>query len=104
MKHLLIAVLMFLTFSQAIRAADKSIALPSDNAFAELKEKPGVEAVRINCVPCHSTDYLVTQPRGDAKQWQAVVTKMMTVYGAVINEQDAKANVDYLVATHGPTP
>ncbi len=43
------------------------------------------------------------QPRGDAKQWQAVITKMITVYGAAISEQDMKAIVDYLASAHGPT-
>ena len=54
-------------------------------------------------VCCVSTDYIVTQPRGDAKQWQGVVTKMMKVYGAVINERDAQAIVEYLVSAHGST-
>ena len=42
------------------------------------------------------------QPRGDAKQWQGVVTKMISVYKAPISEADAKAIVEYLAANYGP--
>lgn len=83
-------------------AADKTITLPEDHAYAELKPGPGVEATRTHCLTCHSTDYIVMQPRGDAKQWQAVVTKMIKVFGAPIGDQDARAIVEYLAATYGP--
>jgi hypothetical protein len=42
------------------------------------------------------------QPRGDARQWQGVVTKMIRVYGAPIGEQDARAIVEYLSSVYGP--
>ena len=44
----------------------------------------------------------MTQPRGDAKQWDGVVTKMLKVYGAPISEADAKAIVEYLSAASAP--
>jgi hypothetical protein len=44
----------------------------------------------------------VTQPRGDAKQWDAAVTKMVKVYGAPISAADAKAIVEYLASAFGP--
>ena len=103
MKRLLAAILIILALPLVVWAAEKSITLPPDDAYAELAPGPGVELVRANCVLCHSTDYIVTQPRSDAKQWQGVVTKMMKVYGALINEQDAQAIVEYLVSAHGPT-
>jgi len=84
-------------------AVEKSITLPPDDAYAELTPGPGVEVVRAHCVLYHSTDYIVIQPRGDAKQWQGVVTKMRKTYRAVINEQDAQTIVEYLVSAHGPT-
>lgn len=46
----------------------------------------------------------MTQPRGDAKQWEGVVTKMLKVYGAPISEADAKAIVEYLATAYGPRP
>ncbi len=63
---------------------------------------PGVEIARNNCVACHSTDSIVMQPHGDAKQGQAVVTKMIKVNGAPISEQDAKTIVEYLASEYGP--
>ena len=83
-------------------AADKTITLPEDHAYAELKPGPGLEATRAHCLTCHSTDYIVMQPRGDAKQWQAVVTKMIKVFGAPIPDQEARAIVEYLASTYGP--
>jgi hypothetical protein len=41
------------------------------------------------------------QPRGDAKQWDAVVTKMRKVYGAPISDADARTITEYLTATYG---
>ena len=103
MKRALASAIVLLALPLAVLAADKSITLPADNAYAELKPGPGVEVVRANCVLCHSLDYIVMQPRGGAKQWQAVVTKMITVYGASISEQDMKTIVEYLASAHGPT-
>jgi len=80
----------------------KSIELPSDNAMAELKPGQGVDTARANCVACHSTDYIVRQPRGDAKHWEGEVKKMIAVFGAPISEADAKAIVDYLASAYGP--
>ena len=45
----------------------------------------------------------MTQPRGDAKQWDAVVTKMLKVHGAPISEADAKAIIEYLATAYGPS-
>jgi mono/diheme cytochrome c family protein len=80
----------------------RSIKLPDDNAMAELKPGSGVEVVRANCVACHSTDYIVRQPGGDAKRWDGEAKKMITVYGAPVSEADAKAIVEYLAAAYGP--
>lgn len=84
-------------------AADqpKSINLPADNAMAELKPGPNVDIVRANCVACHSTDYIVLQPRGDAKHWEGEVQKMIKVFGAPISEADAKLMVEYLAGAYG---
>jgi hypothetical protein len=82
-------------------AAEVSITLPPDDAFATLQPGPGVEATQRNCVPCHSTDYIVTQPRGDLKQWDGVVTKMIKVFGAPVSDADARAIGDYLARQYG---
>ena len=82
-------------------AADKAIPMPPDHAYATLKPGPGVEVTRQQCVSCHSTDYVVTQPRGDARQWEGVVAKMMSVYGANITADEAKTIVQYLSRQYG---
>ena len=105
MKRALIWTILTLAISMTATAAEtkgKSIQLPDDNAMATLKPGVGVEVVRVNCFPCHSTDYIVRQPGSDAKHWEAEVKKMMTVYGAPISDADAKAISEYLSAAYGP--
>lgn len=84
------------------RGEEKSISLPDDHPTAKLKAGPGVETVRANCVACHSTDYIVRQPGGDAKKWGAEVKKMIETFGAPISDADAKVIVEYLTASYGP--
>jgi cytochrome c5 len=87
----------------AVAAADgKTITQPPDHPYGALADGPGAQLTRNRCGICHSTDYVVMQPRGDAKQWEAVVTKMIKVYGAPISEADAKAISEYLTAAYGP--
>ncbi len=80
--------------------AKKTIELPADNAMATLKPGVGVEVVRKNCMACHSTDYIVRQPGGDAARWQAEVEKMIKVFGAPVSESDAKAIAEYLATAY----
>jgi mono/diheme cytochrome c family protein len=98
---LLVALLLSFAVPGATLPQKKSIDLPNDNAMAQLKPGPGRDTVKNNCGICHSTDYIVRQPRQDAKQWQAEVKKMMTVFGAPVSQADAKEIVDYLVKNYG---
>ena len=94
--------LLFLALvTSALAAADKTIPMPADHAHATLKPGPGVEVTRQQCVSCHSSDYIVMQPRGNAKQWDGVVTKMIKVFGAPVSDQDAKTIVEYLATQYG---
>jgi len=87
----------------AVRAADqKTITLLPDNAMATLAPGPGMEVAKANCGVCHSTDYIVRQPRGDAKQWGPEVAKMIKVFGAPISPENEKTIVEYLVSAYGP--
>ncbi|HEY7650998.1 MAG TPA: cytochrome c [Methylomirabilota bacterium] len=81
-------------------AADKTIPMPPDHAYAALKPGAGVDVARQQCASCHSTDYIVMQPRS-AKQWEGVVTKMIKVFGAPVNDQDAKTIAEYLATQYG---
>lgn len=68
----------------------------------KLKEAPGVDKVRADCVACHSLDYIpLNSPFLDRKGWDATVTKMTKAFGAPIPEQDVAAIVGYLTAQYG---
>ena len=95
------SLVLMVAVSPGVRAAEKSIKLPDDNAMAQLKPGPNVDVVRTNCIACHSTDYIVRQPASDAKKWEVEVQKMIKVYGAPISEADAKAIVQYLATAYG---
>lgn len=83
-------------------AQEKRITLPPDHAYGHLTPAPGSDVTQTQCQFCHSTDYIVMQPRGDAKQWEAVVTKMIKVFGAPVTDADAKTITDYLARAYGP--
>jgi len=103
MIRMLVAAVVLLFVPLVVGAADqKTITLPPDNALATLASGPGMEITRDNCVSCHSTDYIVRQPRGDVKQWQAVVTKMVKVFGAPIAPENEKTIAEYLSSAYGP--
>lgn len=92
--------LVLLVAPAGVGAAEVSIALPPDHPYGMLKPGPGVEVAQRNCLLCHSTDYVVTQPPGDLKQWDGVVTKMIKVFGAPISDADARMIADYLARAY----
>jgi len=68
----------------------------------KLKEGPGLDKVRQNCVPCHSLDYIpLNSPFLDKKGWEATVTKMNKAYGAPITAEDAAVIAEYLAQNYG---
>ena len=83
-------------------AQESKIILPSDHDYARLKSGPGSDLAQTRCQLCHSTDYIVMQPGGDAKLWEGVVTKMIKVYRAPLGEADAKAITEYLTQNYPP--
>lgn len=67
-----------------------------------LKDGPGRAQVEANCGSCHSLDYiLMNSPFLDRNGWDSSVTKMIKVFGAPINADDAKSIVEYLNANYG---
>jgi cytochrome c5 len=86
----------------SVAAEEKRITLPADDDHAKLAPGPHSDLTQTQCQFCHSTDYIVMQPRGSAKQWEAVVTKMIKVFGAPTSEADAKAITEYLTSAYGP--
>jgi cytochrome c5 len=68
---------------------------------AKLRSGPGVEIAQNNCTACHSLDYIAMQPPKTGKAfWEAEVSKMIKTYKAEINDDDARAVVDYLATTY----
>lgn len=81
------------------KGTSRSIILPPSQI--ELKTGPGMEATRGYCSICHSLDYITTQPKFPLPKWQATVTKMIKVYGAPINETNAKVIAEYITNAYG---
>ena len=98
----LLAVLLVVLAAATAQAQEKRITLPPDHAHGQLTPAPGSDVTQTQCQFCHSTDYIVMQPRGDAKQWDGVVTKMIKVFGAPLSEADAKTITEYLARAYGP--
>ncbi len=76
------------------------ITLPGDLDFG-YKNAPGVVLAQVNCLTCHSSAYVSTQPRLSQAQWLAEVNKMKNVYKAPIADADVPKLVDYLTANYG---
>jgi cytochrome c5 len=59
------------------------------------------ELVNSNCLSCHSTEMVLTQPNLTHAQWQTEVTKMIKVYKAPVKDSDVAPIVDYLSTNPG---
>ena len=68
-----------------------------------LKDGPGADLMKANCLLCHSTEYISTQPLLKRSQWEAEVTKMRAKFGAPISTNSVPGLVDYLVKNYGTT-
>jgi sulfite dehydrogenase (cytochrome) subunit B len=89
---------------QAPPSTAKTIELPPDSSMGTLKPGPGLDVVESNCAACHSTDYIVRQPGGDAKHWEPEIRKMIAVYGLRLTDADVQTIVNYLAAEYGAPP
>jgi sulfite dehydrogenase (cytochrome) subunit B len=78
-----------------------SSTLPDETSTLKPGRGPAFEATQNNCLSCHSSDYIKTQPpkRGKAF-WDAEVTKMIKVYHAPISDADAKLIGEYLAEAY----
>jgi mono/diheme cytochrome c family protein len=96
----MLALLLVVAAVTAASAETVSIVLPQDKV--SLAPGPGADVTQTQCAFCHSLDYITMQPKGPAAQWQAVVTKMIKVFGAPLSEADAKAIAEYLATHYAP--
>lgn len=99
MKRLLLSLI---TLAVAADAADDWTLPPEKPVFKPL---PGADLVESNCLVCHSSEYLTTQPLLTRDQWKASVTKMQQKYGAPVTAEAVEPLLDYLVRGYGkPAP
>jgi mono/diheme cytochrome c family protein len=82
----------------AIASADEW-KLPTEQP--DFKAGSGADLVTANCLMCHSSEYITTQPAFTADQWKASVTKMQQKYGAPVTDAAMQPLVDYLTANYG---
>jgi mono/diheme cytochrome c family protein len=67
-----------------------------------LKPGSGRDRLEANCNACHSLDYIqMNSPFPNAALWEVEVKKMIGTFGAPINDDDAKAILEYLKTNYG---
>jgi len=91
-----------LGFTGAATAGAKSIDLPPDGVQLIPSALPGYAKAQVNCVVCHSAEYMKYQPpTAPRAYWDAMVKRMKVVFKAPIDDADMPAIVDYLAKTYG---
>jgi hypothetical protein len=80
-------------------AAEVKITLPPETGT--LADGPGLPLAQANCLTCHSSEYISTQPPMPRAFWEASVKKMREKYGAPVPDGDVQKLVDYLASTYG---
>lgn len=91
-----------LAASSSAFAAPLKIELPPERPL--LKSAPGTEIAMAQCLICHSSEYITTQPALSPAAWKANVEKMQKKYGAPLPAEQVDALVDYLVKNYGAAP
>ncbi|MEI6712587.1 MAG: cytochrome c [Verrucomicrobiota bacterium] len=93
------SLLLVLLVPTLLQAADVSITLPPETGT--YKSGPGVELATANCLMCHSTEYVASQPPMPRKFWEASVKKMKDKFGAPTPDDQVSALINYLTSTYG---
>jgi mono/diheme cytochrome c family protein len=91
-----------LLFISIASATPKTIELPPDGVQLTPSTLPGYAKVQVNCVACHSAEYMVYQPPNAARPyWEAMVKRMKGVFKAPVEDADMPVIIEYLVKTYG---
>lgn len=61
----------------------------------------GEDIASSQCLICHSAGMVLTQPPLKKDEWRAEITKMRTVYGAPIPEDQVDGLAEYLKSING---
>jgi hypothetical protein len=72
----------------------ESIQLPFGSS--DFPPGPGVDAVKKNCLLCHSPRMILYQPTLTKEGWTKEVDKMINVFKAPVVKEDIPAILDYL--------
>ena len=103
MKPFVLTFVLSLSLGWLAQSAPVSITLPVETAA--LRKAPGVEIAAMQCMTCHSAEYINTQPSLTRTAWKASVDKMRAKFGAPIPEDQVEKLADYLAAAYGkPDP
>lgn len=84
---------------QPMELKSESIQLPFGTS--DFPDGPGVEAVKKNCLLCHSPRMILYQPALTKEGWTKEVDKMINVFKAPVAEEDVPAIIGYLVHIRG---
>jgi hypothetical protein len=84
---------------KAVEGTVTRIEMPFDDP--PIPPGPYREEFRVACTSCHSPRLVFTQPLLTQGQWNAVVRKMVTAYGAPLSDAEATRIVSYLQSVHG---
>jgi hypothetical protein len=94
---LLLAVLALAAPSRAAEPmAFKSESIQLPFGSSDFPPGPGVDAVKKNCLLCHSPRMILYQPTLTKAQWTKEVDKMINVFKAPVAKDDIPAILDYL--------
>jgi len=85
--------------TEPIELESTAIELPYGDM--EFPPGPGVDAVKRNCIFCHSAGMVLYQPALSKSAWTKIVDKMIDVYKAPISPDDVPEIVDYLMHIRG---
>ena len=86
-----------------------TVLLAAGGAFAQeskvtLVDGPGKDKA-MQCVACHSLDYIHMNSRFlDKAGWTATTNKMINAFGAPIPKEDVEAIASYLAQNYGKPP
>lgn len=85
-------------------ATNKDTVLPMDISAVKtvLPQAGNVELIESYCMPCHSLRYIEMQPELKYQEWEKLVDKMITVYGAPVRDSVKRRDIiNYLHAIKG---
>jgi len=82
------------SYAESMAFKSETIELPFGTP--DFPPGPGVDAVKKNCLLCHSPRMILYQPTLTKEGWTKEVDKMINVFKAPVAKEDIPAIIDYL--------